>query len=148
NYLIGRDPRRWHRGVPHYAKVRYRDVYPGIDLVYYGNEGQLETDFMVFPGSDPRSIRFRLEGASGVYIDGRGNLLVATAAGVLTFRKPVARQAVYGRGKEVACGFTTRGSEVGFSLGSYDAGAPLVIDPLIVYSTYIRGNRDTIVNRV
>jgi hypothetical protein len=89
HYLLGRDSRRWRRDVPRYARVSYHEVYPGVDLVYHGRQGQLEYDFVVSPGSDPRTIRIRLEGAGPTRLDDRGNLVVATSAGRLVQEAPV-----------------------------------------------------------
>ena len=75
NYFIGDDPRSWRVGVPHYARVRYENIYPGVDLVYYGAQGRLEYDFLVAPGADPQRIRMRYDGAQSLRLDGEGNLL-------------------------------------------------------------------------
>ena len=141
NYFIGNDPSKWRTGVPTYSKVRYRSVYPGVDLVYYGNQSQLEYDFVVFPGADPRPIRLRLSGVKELRLEPDGDLLVAAADGALTFHKPVMYQLIEGQQKAVEGSFALLANHsVGFKLGSYDRDKPLVIDPVLVYSTYLGGS--------
>jgi hypothetical protein len=143
NYLIGNDPSRWRTGVPTYARVRYRSIYPGIDLVYYGNHQQLEYDFVAAPGADPRVIQMRLDGAASIHRASNGNLEVSTGDGALTLRKPVIYQVVDGRRIPVAGEFTLAGKQtVGFRLGRYERSKPLVIDPVLVYSTFLSGSGD------
>ena len=92
NYFLGNDPAKWHTGVPTYARVRYRGVYPGVDLVYYGNQRQLEYDFVVAPGADPKPIQLRFDGAKSLKLDGAGNLVIAAVNGEVAFQKPVIYQ--------------------------------------------------------
>ncbi len=92
NYIIGNDPSKWHRGVPHYARVSYHDIYPGIDLTYHGQQNQLEFDFVVAPGSTPDPINLSFSGASRMRTDAAGNLALSSSAGELTLNKPVAYQ--------------------------------------------------------
>lgn len=141
HYYMGSDARQWRTNVPHYARVRLQGLYPGVDLVYYGNQRQLEYDLMVAPGADPRRIRLAFEGAEEIGVDGQENLWLRTARGTIVHRKAAAWQEVDGRKKEVAVRYIllTR-NEVGFDLGAYDAGAPLVIDPVLVYSSYLGGS--------
>jgi len=97
NYFIGNEPKKWRTNVPTYGKVRYREVYPGVDLVYYGNQRQLEHDFIVAPGIDPGSITMAVEGAERLSVDVQGDLVVATKAdGEVRFQKPVVYQEVEG----------------------------------------------------
>jgi uncharacterized protein (TIGR03437 family) len=141
NYFVGNDPARWHSSVPTYAKVRYRDVYPGVDLVYYGNQRQLEFDFVVAPGVDPKPIRLQFAGTKGLRLGAGGDLVVTAAGGALTFHRPVVYQSINGQRKTIEAGFALLGgSTVGFQLGSYDREKPLVIDPVLVYSTYLGGS--------
>jgi len=143
NYFIGNDPAKWHTGVPTYAKVRYPSVYPGVDLVYYGNQRQLEYDFVVAPGADPKAIRLQFAGATGLRLGANGDLVVKAAGGALAFHKPLVYQLVDGRRKAVDGGFTLLAKRaVGFRLGNYDRGKPLVIDPVLGYSTYLGGTVD------
>ncbi|HEV2247564.1 MAG TPA: SBBP repeat-containing protein, partial [Terriglobia bacterium] len=137
NYFLGNDPRQWHTGIPNYAKVRYPQVYPGIDLVYHGNEGQLENDFVISAGSDPDLIRIGLAGVDGLRLDRSGNLVLRVDGGEVQLRKPRAFQ-----GKnEVPVSYALRaGNEVGLKLGAYDRHQQLVIDPVLAYSTYFGGS--------
>src|SRR5437762_1343139 len=146
NYFIGSDPANWRTDVPTYAKVRYRNVYPGIDLDYYGNQRQLEYDFVVGPGADPRAIRLSFRGAKKVQVDAAtGDLLLSTEAGDVRFAKPVVYQRADEGGRQEAGKSLVEGRyalkggrEVGFEVAAYDHGKPLVIDPvLLTYSTYL-----------
>jgi hypothetical protein len=140
NYFIGSDPAKWHTSVPAYGRVRYRGVYPGVDLVYYGNQRQLEYDFVVAPGSDPKAIRLRFAGAKGLRLGADGDLEVTASGGAMAVHKPVVYQVVNGRRKPVAGDFTLLAKHtVGFRVESYDRGSPLIIDPVLVYSTYLGG---------
>jgi uncharacterized protein (TIGR03437 family) len=141
NYFIGNDPAKWHSSVPTYAKVRYRGVYPGVDLVYYGNQRQLEYDFIVAPGIDPKLIRLQFAGTKGLRLGADGDLAVTAAAGAMTFHKPLVYQLVDGQRKTVEGAFALLARHtVGFRLGSYDRAKPLVIDPVLAYSTYLGGS--------
>jgi uncharacterized protein (TIGR03437 family) len=141
NYFIGSDPALWRTSVPTYAKVRYRGVYKGVDLVYYGSQRQLEYDFLVAPGADPKPIRLRFTGAKSVRLGADGNLIVAAANGELNFHKPDVYQVVDGRRKVVEGSFALLTKRTaGFQLGSYDRSKPLVIDPALEYATYLGGS--------
>lgn len=132
SYFIGNDPSKWHAGVPHYARVRYRDVYPGIDLVYYGtDDGQLEYDFVLAPGADPGRIQISYN--QPVQEDSGGDLLIA---GVRQ-RRPK----VFQHGREIAASYRTsaRGL-IGLTLARYDRSQRLRVDPTLVYSTYVGGH--------
>jgi uncharacterized protein (TIGR03437 family) len=137
NHIIGNDPRKWRSGAPTYAKVRYSSVYPGIDLVYYGNQRQLEYDFIVAPGADPGVIKLGFEGADKIEADAQGDLLLHTVGGMVRQHKPVIYQEIDGERKEILGAYVlTSDRQVGFHIGDYDAGRPLVIDPVLTYSTY------------
>jgi uncharacterized protein (TIGR03437 family) len=141
NYFVGNDPSKWYASVPTYAKVRYRGVYPGVDLVYYGNQRQLEYDFVVAPDADPKPIRLRFSGAKGLRLGADGDLVVTAADGAMTFHKPVVYQLADGQRRAVNGSFALLDKNtVGFRLGSYDRGKTLVIDPVLVYSTYLGGS--------
>jgi Beta-propeller repeat/Domain of unknown function DUF11 len=143
NYFIGNDPAKWHTDVPQFARVRYRSVYPGIDLVYYGKQGQLEYDFEAAPGSDPREVTLRFEGAENLAIDSAGNLVLAVADGHVTLQAPRVYQHVGEEERGVDGRFELRGKDrVGFALGAYDPRRALVIDPVLTYSTYLGGSSD------
>ena len=141
NYFIGNDPAKWRTNIPTYAKVKYEGVYPGVDLVYYGNHGQLEYDFVVAPGADPRLVTLAFEGAREVHIDARGELVLGVEGGEVRQHKPVVYQEVAGVKQEVAGRYVMNGKrQVGFRVADYDASLPLIIDPVLVYSTYLGGS--------
>jgi len=149
NYLIGRDPSQWHTDIANYAKVRYSRVYPGIDLVYYGNQGRLEYDFVVAPGADPRAIQLNLAGADRIRVDRKtGDLVLNSGSHEVRFRKPVVYQAAAEEAgaPQVAIDghFQLKHTRVSFELGRYDRRKALVIDPGLAYSTFLGGeNTDT-----
>jgi len=141
NSFIGKGPANWRTGIPTYAKVHYQDVYPGIDLVYYGNQRQLEYDFLVAPGADPNDIVLRFKGAQRIEIDAQGDLVLHAAGGDVRQRKPSIYQEVDGVRREIEGGYVLKpGKRVGFRMAAYDRGRPLVIDPVLAYSTYLGGN--------
>ena len=141
NYFIGNEPAKWHRNIPQFARVRYQDVYPGVDLVYYGNQGQLEYDFEVAPGADPSSIAWRFQGQDKAQLDGGGNLVLATGNGEVTLKAPRIYQQFGAEQRPVAGRFAWReDGKVGFELSAYDRGRALVIDPVLTYSTYFGGS--------
>jgi len=141
NYFAGNDAARWRTNVAHYARVRYEEVYPGIDLVYYGNQRQLEYDFVVAAGADPELIRVKFAGARKVEIERGGDLVLHTSGGQVRQHKPFVYQEVEGGRQQVASSYVLTGKhEIGFRLARYDATKPLIIDPVLVYSTYLGGN--------
>lgn len=141
NYFIGKDPRKWHTNVATYARVRYKDVYPGIDLVYYGNHQQLEYDFAISPGADPSRIRLEINGAKRIRIDAEGNLVLQTDNGELHFQSPVVYQECEGARVPLKGSYVVSDSNhIAFDLAPYDSSKPLVIDPVLVYSTYLGGS--------
>jgi hypothetical protein len=143
NYLIGNDPGRWLTRMPTYAKVTYEGLYPGVNLVYYGNQGQLEYDFVVAPGSDPSQVKLTFKGADKIEISPTGELILHTAIGELRMHKPVIYQEIGGVRKSVKGGYVLKaGQTVSFHVAAYDAAYPLIIDPVLVYSTYLGGRGD------
>jgi len=169
NYFIGNDPKKWRTDVSHYARVKYREVYPGIDLIYYGRQGQLEFDFVLAPGADPKVIEMSFGGADRLEVGANGALVVHTGGGQVQFKKPLVYQEVGGRREKIGGEYVLRGSEspegetqgsglgvstvepptygsqfrsprVGFQIAAYDASKPLVIDPVLTYSTYLGGS--------
>lgn len=147
NYFIGNQPEEWRAGIGTFARVRCGQVYPGIDLVYYGQQEALEYDFEVAPGANPEAIQLVFEGAKNVEIDARGDMVIQTAAGVVTHRRPVARQVIEGRVQEVAARFRLSETgpgvwQAGLELGRYDATQKIVIDPVLVFSTFLGGSGD------
>jgi len=142
NYFIGNNPAHWRIQVPTFGKVRYQLVYPGIDLVYYGNQRQLEYDFVVAPGASPETIAWRYEGAEKIQVDADGDLIVHTVGGKVRHQRPVAYQEKNGERKQVSAGYVVRdsgGGTVGFKIGTYDRTRPLIIDPVLVYSALLGG---------
>lgn len=140
NYLLGIDPAGWQTGVPTYGKVEFAQVYPGVDLVYYGHEQQLEYDFILAPGIAPEAITVRIDGADRLRLDERGDLILEAGSQHLRQHKPIAYQTIAGQRREVAARYALRDDHtVAFALGSYDASLPLVIDPMLSYSTYLGG---------
>jgi len=140
SYFLGADARLWRPGVRTFGKAEYEQVYAGIDLVYYGNERELEYDFTVAPGADPRRIRLRLEGARDLRVDGRGDLVLQTPAGEVRFRAPFVYQEDGGSRREIGGGYVIAGRrEVGFRVGAYDRTRPLVIDPTLAYAATLGG---------
>jgi beta-propeller repeat-containing protein len=141
NYFIGGDPAEWRARVPTYAKVRYSNIYSGIDLVYYGNQRQLEFDFALAPNADPGSIRLRFGEPNRLHLAANGDLVVTTANVVLAFHKPLVYQMVDGHRRPVAGDFALLGKHtMGFRLGSYDRAKALVIDPALAFSTFLGGS--------
>ena len=141
NYFVGDDSSKWRTEVPTYARVSYREVYPGVDVVYYGNQRQLEYDFRVAPGADPRAVSLRFEGADSIDVDANGDLLLKLGETIVRQPKPFVYQEVAGARREVEAGYAVGADgRVGFSVGEYDRGATLVIDPVLVYSTYLGGS--------
>lgn len=141
NYFAGNDPSKWHTGVPTYAKVRYANAYPGIDLVYYGSQQQLEYDFVIAPSKNAAAIHLTFDGAKSVRLDADGDLVLRSKRGEMIFHRPVAYQTIGGTRREVASRFRLLpGKSVGFRLGAYDRSAPLTIDPVLVYATLLGGN--------
>jgi uncharacterized protein (TIGR03437 family) len=134
HYYQGTPPWDGYTGIPHHARVRYRGVYPGVDLEVYGRDGQLEYDWMVSPGIDPGTIRLAFEGADEVGLDDRGALVLKAGSAEIRHHKPVAYQEVAGKRREVAARFLLRGNEVAFEVGAYDRRLPLVIDPILEYT--------------
>ena len=141
NYFIGNDPNKWESNIPIYGRVRYDNVYPGIDLVYYGNQQQLEYDFVVGPGQDPQHIAIRFEGVTRLELDQNGDLLLLqTEDGVIRQQKPFIYQDVDGKRQIIDGGYVinTEG-QVGFQVAAYDVTKPLIIDPILVFSTFLGG---------
>jgi hypothetical protein len=141
NYFIGDDPRQWRAEVPTYGKVRFASVYSGIDLVYYGNQRQLEYDFVLSPGADPSAITLSFVGADRLQIDRNGELALQTRAGEVRWQRPLIYQNVAGKRQAVDGGFIRKGQKaIGFHVRHYDRSRELIIDPVLVYSTYLGGS--------
>lgn len=149
NYLIGNDPSQWHSNVINYSRVAYRSIYPGIDLVYYGSQRQLEYDFVVAPGADPSNIRLKFQGANAMELNDSGNLVLHTSAGDVVEHAPVIYQEVDGSRQEIGGRYVLDSTkQISFELGDYDPGRPLVIDPILAYSSFLGGNADDFGNAI
>ena len=137
HYLRGKDPKAWRTGIPSFAKVKYNGIYPGIDLVYYGNQRQLEYDFIVAPGADPKAIHLRFDGAKQLSLDADGQLIVKIEGGEVIQHKPAIYQEIGGVRKVIdgsyvlSSGKEGKMSGVGFQVAQYDASKPLIIDPVL-----------------
>jgi hypothetical protein len=154
NYFIGNDPKKWRTNVPSYARVKYEGVYPGVDLIYYGNRRQLEYDFVVAPGADPNQIKLSFAGAEGMRVDtASGDLVLKVGDGEVRFRKPAVYQpavaAVYDRRRRSQSAATAEldgtfmlasNNDVAFRVAGCDPERPLIIDPVFTYSTYLGGS--------
>jgi len=141
NDFRGKDPSRWRRSIATYERVRYEGVYPGVDVVFYGRQGQLEYDFVVAAGADPSAIRLAFEGPAPFRPDAHGDLLLDVGGEKLRLSRPVLYQEKDGSRRPVAGDFVIGSTgEVGFRIGAYDASRPLVIDPVLSYSTYLGGS--------
>jgi len=141
NYFIGNVPGKWRTNLPNYAAVQYDGIYPDVNLVYHGNQGQLEYDFVAAPGSNLHQVRFSLEGAERIRLGAGGDLVLTTKLGEVLLRRPEAYQ---GRGitkRSVAVRYVRRAkNEFGFAVGPYQRGRALVIDPVLSYSTFLGGS--------
>lgn len=141
NYFIGNNPKQWLTSVPNYSKVKYENVYPGVDMIYYGNGGQLEYDFILAPKVDPSAIKLEFEGAQKINISSEGDLVLHCNGREIRHLKPTIYQEINGVRQTVSGRYALKArSRVGFELDSYDASKPLVIDPTISYSTYLGGS--------
>jgi Fibronectin type III domain/Beta-propeller repeat len=143
NYYLGSDPKKWQTNVPQYARVAYKNVYPGVDLAYYGEQSKLEFDFVVAPQSSPAPIDLEFRGARSVATDASGNLVVSSAAGDVVLHQPVAYQEQNGSRQLVDSRFVLKANkQVSFELGNYDHSRDLVIDPTVTYATYLGGSAE------
>jgi len=142
NYFLGNDPAKWRHGVPQFARVRYENVYPGINLVFYGNQGRLEYDFQVAPGGDPAQAELEFNGAKRLELKD-GALVIHGEGGSVQLEAPRVYQEIAGRQQAVEGSFVLRGANrAGFAVGSYDHARELVIDPILSFSTYFGGSGD------
>jgi Beta-propeller repeat len=140
NYFIGNDPAKWIRGVETYSRVLYSGVYPGVDLMFYGNKRHLEYDFTLAPGADFHGIKLRFEGADDLELSPEGALILHTSAGEVRHDRPMAYQNTNGSRRQIPADFKRlEDGTIGFEVGDYDTTRPLVIDPVLVYSTYLGG---------
>ena len=140
NYFIGKDPKKWQTNVPIYKQVHYTAVYPGIDLVYYGNQGRVEHDFVVAPGADPRQIQMEIQGADRLSLAANGDLILHKGNDEVRLEAPIVYQEFRGMQVPVTGHYKLLSpTRVSFALGPYDKTMPLVIDPVLVYGTFLGG---------
>jgi Beta-propeller repeat len=143
NYLIGNDPAQWRTGVATFAKVRVEQLYPSISLVYYGNQQQLEYDFTVAPHANPQQIAIQFAGVDKISVGPRGELILTVGKDEIRQPKPLLYQTVNGTREEISGGYKiVNARTVAFDIGKYNHALPLVIDPILSYSTYFGGNVD------
>src|SRR5438128_4102873 len=133
NYFIENDPKKWHANVQQFSRVHYENVYPGVDLLYYGHQRELEYDFVLQPGANPQAIRLGIEGVRRLRLV-RGNLVLTSAVGDVHLRSPHIYQEANGMRQEVRGRYViTSKNEVGFEVATYDRRRALVIDPVLAY---------------
>lgn len=141
NYFIGNDPKKWRTGIPTFERVKYSEIYPGIDLVYYGKQRQLEFDFVVAAGADPGKIGLKIQTDGRLVLTKDGNLRINTVGNWFEMRHPEIYQVENGKRRLVAGKFVVRNDHsIGFQIGNYDHQQQLIIDPALAYSTYLGGN--------
>jgi hypothetical protein len=140
NYFIGNDPKKWYTDVPAYSQVKYQGIYPGVDLLFYGNQRRLEYDFVVAPGANANQIALDVQGASKLQLDRNGNLRMNVRGGEVEFQSPIIYQDVNGERRKIAGNYAiTHNHEVRFAVSDYDRDRPLTIDPVLNYVTYLGG---------
>ena len=149
NYFVGNDPKKWHTDVPSYARVKYEGVYPGVDLVFYGNQRKLEYDFVVAPGADPEDIQLRIAGARKMRLDSSGDVVLSVVAGEVELQKPLIYQMIGGKRRLIEGKYVLAADHrVRFSVADYDRSKPLVLDPVLNYSTYLGGSGEDTGNAI
>jgi hypothetical protein len=148
NYFLGSDPSKWLADVPTFGRVRCRDVYPGIDVVWYGRDGRIEYDLVVAPGADADAVEIAFEGVDRREIDRAGDLVLSVGPHEVIQKRPVVYQDSE-RGREVvASRYVLDGDRVRFALGAFDASRPLVIDPQLAYGTFLGGNGNEVPRKI
>ncbi|MEK6283140.1 MAG: SBBP repeat-containing protein [Acidobacteriota bacterium] len=145
NYFVGNDPNSWRTDLARYGGVEYKNVYDGIDLIYYGNQRQLEYDFVVAPDKNPEIIRIAYEGSKAIRLDEAGNLVLQLANGQLKQGRPFIYQMENNERKEVSGRYVISGdAQIGFDIDEYDQSRPLIIDPVFLFSTYFGGGAEDV----
>ena len=133
SYFLGNDPKKWYTNIPNFGKVQYENIYPGIDLVYHGTQGQLEYDFAVHPGAAPKVIMIEFTGAKRITVSSKGELVLEAETGQICFHKPVAYQQDNGNKRFIDARYLLIGkNQVSFAVGAYDSKKTLIIDPVLV----------------
>jgi|GEM_PF-1210249 len=140
NYFRGNDRRNWRTDVDNFAQVRYERIYPGVDLVFRGNQQQVEYDFTLAPNANAKQIRFAFDGVDSMTTNKDGSLLLRTPHGTLVQSRPLVYQEIGGHRSIVDARYRVSGKSVGFALGNYDHSQPLIIDPVLDWSTYLGGS--------
>jgi hypothetical protein len=140
HYFVGNDPAQWRTNIPTYARVRYQQVYPGVDLIYYGRQGRLENDFEVTPGTNPQVISWRVEGAEVIRVNSNGDLVLTVGGREARLQQPRAYQLDGEQQRDIPIRYRVHGQKVSFTLGKYNRHQKLVIDPVLTYSTYLGGS--------
>ncbi len=149
NYFIGNNPKLWHTDVPTYSRVKYKDVYPGVNMIYRGDQRQLEFDFILAAGVDPKVIRLGFKEAQKIYISAIGELVLQTSVGEIRLHKPLVYQQRGDIKQQIAGRYVIRDkNHVGFEIGPYDRSEAVVIDPVLSYSTYLGGSGDDLANGI
>ena len=146
NYFVGRDPKDWRADIPTFGRVRYQEVFDGIDLVFYGRDQQLEYDVVVAPGADPGAARIRFDGAEALRVDADGSLALSAGGRELRYSKPIGYQPIGTTQRPVEVRYTVSDDSIGFEPGDYDTTRELVIDPVVVFSTYLGGRSNDSIN--
>jgi len=142
NYFLGHDQSKWRAGVPQFSRVQYENIYPGINLIFYGHQGRLEYDFQVAPGADPSQAELEFQGAKKIELSDRA-LVIQTADGSVRLNAPGIYQEIAGEKRAVEGRFVLRGANrAGFEIASYDRSRELIIDPILSFSTYFGGSGD------
>ena len=143
NYFSGRDKSKWRTNIANYGKVNFDEVYPGIDMVYYGKQKQLEYDFVVKPGVDYKQIKLEFEGADNISLDEKGNLILETKAGNITQHAPIVYQEIDGKKVDVEGRYVVQDeNKVSFQVVEYDQEKTLIIDPVVEYVVEFGGNHN------
>ena len=145
NYLVGNDRSKWKTDIPNYERIRYQEIYNGVDVVFYGNQKNLEYDFVVQPNTPTDQIGIEFAGVDDLAIVENGDLTLTSRSNVLRQHKPIAYQEINGEQREVEINYSIRSEDrtIGFQIGAYDQSQPLVIDPVLSFSTYLGGNSET-----
>ena len=142
NYFIGSNSRKWVTDVPSFERVKYSGIYPGVDLVFYGNQNHLEYDFVVAPGANPKVVTLKVDGARNLALNSDGDLMLSIPGGQVEFKKPVVYQMAGSERREIAGNYElASGNRITFAVPEFDKTLPLVIDPLLSYSTYLGGRQ-------
>jgi len=147
SYFIGNDPAKWVTGAPNFARVRYGELYPGVDAAFYGNQGQLEYDLVVAPGANPRAIRLQFDGVDGMHLDRAGDLVLSAANGEIRQHKPIVYQEGAGGRQTVEGRYVIQAhNRVAFEIARYNKRKRLVIDPVLSFGTYLGSPGEEVFN--